>query len=443
MDQTEDIQDLGDGLQLRWGRTEDIESVAAFNVKFHSDSDENPDLWLADWTRELMNGQHPTTSASDFTLVVDTKNDNQLVSSCCLISQTWSYAGIPFGCGRPELIATDPAYRRRGLVRQQMAALHAKSSARGELVQAITGIPWFYRQFGYEMTLEYFGSRSFSWLLQGEKWSTKEGELFQMRPAKKKDLPALQTLYESEGRAGLISCVRSEAEWHFLAFVAHRESPDGLHLSVIETEAGETAAYVEFRQWGQSFTVRELAVAPQFGPREIGLFLLNWFKQEAARRNASREQPITHVNFGFGSQHWLYDALDSYLQKPRKPYALYIRVPDEAAFLRHIAPALEARLTASSMGGYSGKLRLNFYRHQLVLIFKDGKLTAVSPYVAKAYDDGDVLFPEHTFFHLLFGHRTLSEVGHLWVDCHARNPEAATLIEILFPKRPSWIRPLG
>ena len=70
-----------------------------------------------------------------------------------LISQTWTYDGIPFGVGRPELVGTQPEYRKRGLVRAQFEVIHAFSAERGEMVQAITGIPFYYRQFGYEMAM--------------------------------------------------------------------------------------------------------------------------------------------------------------------------------------------------------------------------------------------------------------------------------------------------
>lgn len=443
MDDVNWSKDLGDGLLLRWGRPEDVEAVATFNVTQHSDDPEEPDAWLADWTRDLMDGEHPSTNAADFTVVIDTKNENKLVSTCCLISATWTYDGIPFGCGRPELISTDPDYRRRGLIRQQMDMLHAKSSARGELVQAITGIPWFYRQFGYEMTVEHFGGRSFQWLRLGNKWSTKEKELYRVRPATEDDIPTLQELYDVHRVPGLLKVERSAALWRFNGFTAARESSESWHLFMVETTVGETAAYIELRQWGHWFALRELSVYPQFALREVGLFLLNWFKAEAARRSANRKQPITHANLFFGSQHPIYDALDSYLNKPSKPYAWYIRVADVAAFLQHIRPVLEARLAASTMSGYSGKLRLNFYRSQLALVFEAGKLTAVSPYQAKEYSDADALFPEYTFYHILFGHRSLAEVNAIWPDCYAKNGETAVLIDILFPKRPSYLRALG
>ncbi len=57
------------------------------------------------------------------------------------------------------MVATDARYRNRGLVRALFEMIHARSSAEGHLVQAITGIPYFYRQFGYEYVLDLDGSR--------------------------------------------------------------------------------------------------------------------------------------------------------------------------------------------------------------------------------------------------------------------------------------------
>ena len=89
----------------------------------------------------------------DTTLVTDTRTG--AIASCLhLISQTWTYGGVPIGVGQPELIGTRPAYRGRGLVRAQFDVVHGWSAERGHRMQAIAGIPWFYRQFGYELALE-------------------------------------------------------------------------------------------------------------------------------------------------------------------------------------------------------------------------------------------------------------------------------------------------
>jgi predicted acetyltransferase len=69
----------------------------------------------------------------------------------------WEYGGIPFGVGRPEIVASDPGYRERGLVRAVFELLHARSAALGHMAQGITGIPYYYRQFGYEYALDQGG----------------------------------------------------------------------------------------------------------------------------------------------------------------------------------------------------------------------------------------------------------------------------------------------
>src|SRR5438046_2025315 len=88
-------QALGDGLILRWASPDDGEALAEYNVRHLSDhwSDHpaQPNEEVRGWTRDLMRGDHPTTRAGDFTVVVDTHAGDRIVSSLCLISQTWAY----------------------------------------------------------------------------------------------------------------------------------------------------------------------------------------------------------------------------------------------------------------------------------------------------------------------------------------------------------------
>src|SRR5688500_9256663 len=142
---------LGDGLVLRPGRPADAPAVAEL-VMTAPGAQGEPETGGDIWVRDLMERPHPTMSAADV-LVVEETGSSALVSTLNLIPQTWTYGGVPFGVGRVELVATRPDYQRRGLVRRQMEAVHARSAAMGHRVQAITGLPYFYRQFGYELAL--------------------------------------------------------------------------------------------------------------------------------------------------------------------------------------------------------------------------------------------------------------------------------------------------
>jgi hypothetical protein len=204
------LQDLGDGLILRRSVPADADRLAEFNSRIHED----PTVGI--WVRDLLLKPHPTFHSDDFTIVEDTRT-GKIVSSLNTISQTWAYAGIPFGVGRPELVGTDEAYRYRGLVRKQFEIIHEWSQQRGELVQAITGIPYYYRQFGYEMTLALGGSRS---AFESNIPRLKEGEQdpYQIRPAVEADLPFILELDTRSCQRSLVNALWDETTWRYEMF---------------------------------------------------------------------------------------------------------------------------------------------------------------------------------------------------------------------------------
>ena len=434
--------DLGDGLLMRWAVPDDAEKLGAFNVKIHNENPNEPEAWLDDWTRDLMSGRHPTTDAGDFTLVIDRQAEDKIVSCLNLISQTWAYDGIPFAVGRIELVGTDPDYRRWGLVRRQMTAVHDKSAERGELVQAITGIPWYYRLFGYEMALNLGGSRTFFWARPGND-KPQDEEVYRLRPAVMSDIPMLEELYVEHCADSLIVHQRNREIWEYELFVAQRGTPAAQNTHMVQDRTGQVVAYIQFRPRDSNFWVRELGVSKGHSWRAIALFLVRELKKRADQSNQERKKPITNINFSLGESHPVYDALGSQLEKGQKPYAWYIRVPDLPRFLRQITPAPERRLAESVMAGHNGTLRLNFYRSNLTLLFDQGKLREIGTYEPNHVEDADALFPDLAFLQLLFGYRSFDELDFAFADCYACNPEAAVLLNCLFPRRPSDINPLS
>ena len=102
--------------------------------------------------------------------------------------------------GRPELVGTLPEFRNRGLVRIQFEEIHKWSAEHGEMVQAITGIPFYYRQFGYEMALDLDGRR-FGGEAQLPKLKEGETEPYLIRAAQESDLPFIEKLYDQTRHA--------------------------------------------------------------------------------------------------------------------------------------------------------------------------------------------------------------------------------------------------
>lgn len=140
--------------------------------------------------------------------------------------------------GRPELVGTHLDYRNRGLVRAQMEVVHQWSAERGELTQGITGIPYYYRQFGYEMGLALEGAR-LGYELHVPKLKEGEAEAYPVRPATEADLCFVAEMYELGARRSLVACVRDEALWRYELLGRDPQDIYRRQLRIIESAAGE------------------------------------------------------------------------------------------------------------------------------------------------------------------------------------------------------------
>lgn len=426
------IRDLGDGLALRRAVPEDAEALAQFQGRVHG-SPESPDQFVMHWTRDLMSARHPTFRPCDFTVVEDPRT-GEIVSALCLFSQRWSYAGVEIPIGRPELVATDPNYRRRGLVRAQFELIHQWSAQRGHVLQAITGIPNFYRQFGYEMALELDASR------RGHKCDVpklKEGakEHYSVRPATEADLPFMARVYTQGRQRSLVSSVLSPRLWRYFAF----GRTAGEQFRIIATPRGERLgllAHSTLRGDAITTVLYELkSGADWLGVTPSVLRYLNATGSEYAVRDGKELQ---WLRFELGTRHPTHEVMPDFLQAGGYPYTFYLRVPDLPGFLRVIAPALEARLANSIAPGWTGELKLSFFRDGLRLAFTKGKLTA-SELWAPDQSGESACFREGTFLHMLFGLHSMEDLRHLNPDCYACNNDAKVLLQILFPKQPSSV----
>ena len=125
--------DLAGGLRLRRADAGDLEDMVALFRRIWRES-------FGVWMRSLLNGGHPNVGVEDFTIIEDTTT-GAIVSMCGLLRQRWEYNGVAFAVATPEGIVTDERYRRRGLVRRQLAWHHRDSEGRGDLMQSIFGIP--------------------------------------------------------------------------------------------------------------------------------------------------------------------------------------------------------------------------------------------------------------------------------------------------------------
>ncbi len=435
------IRDLGNGLVLRCSNPEDAEKIFEFNALIHGD--DGPDERIGQWARDLLEKPHPTFGVNDFT-IVEEQSTGRIVSSLNLISQTWSYDGIPFKVGRPELVGTLPEFRNRGLVRIQMNEVHRWSLERGQLVQAITGIPNYYRMFGYEMCVDLDGSRSGFEMNLPKLPETGAGstgmEPFDLRPASEADIPFISEVYQYASRRSLLSTVRDDAMWQL---ELNGRSPNSIARQIwhiIERcSDGEPVGILAHPlfSWGVACPAQMYELKAGISWAEVTPCVVRWLWNLGERVCANEGKTRSAFTFALGSDHPVYEIMRDNLPRVRKPYTWYMRVADLTSFIWHITPVLETRLENSLIPRHSGEIKINFYRDGLRLAFKDGKLVTIENWQPDSKNEGDIAFPDQVFLQALFGHRSLDELKHAYADCRWNQDEARVLVNTLFPRKVS------
>jgi hypothetical protein len=231
------IGELGDGLVVRRGTPADSEALARFNGVAHAEPQSGSsagaagsfDPCLAEWTADLTNGRHPTARASDFIIVEDTRR-HRIASTLALLSHRFRYGDVELAAGQPELVGTHPEYRRRGLIDHQLDIIHRASESRGDLLQVIDGIPWYYRQFGYEMALEQAATRLVQRARPVDSSQSEEAPntgSHRVRAAGEGDLDFIASCQERDAERLLLHCMRDEA---FLRYELTQRNPQSVVL---------------------------------------------------------------------------------------------------------------------------------------------------------------------------------------------------------------------
>jgi hypothetical protein len=423
--------DLGEKLLLRLARHDEIDALVDFNTRIFDDR-------ITLWTRDLLSGHHPTVQPADFTVVEDTRY-HKIVSSLCLISQTWAYDGIPFKVGRIELVATEPGYRRRGLVRKQFEIVHAQSAVKGEQMQVITGVDWFYRQFGYEQGTRLFGSRCVD-AIHIPKLKEGETEPYRLRSACAEDQAFIRELYDRNASGLLYTAQRSQEEWEYEFGGRSHGNTRRREWLMIEDARRNRVGYIQYLPCLAAphlpmFRIYQVELASDVSYLNLMPSLLRGLWTKAQELVASGEiacERLQDIEFALERDHPAYQALPKDSFYDLKPSPWYIRIPNMPGFLREIRPALEQHLLGTVAEGYTGRLKLSFFRDGIELCFERGRITSIQTWLPENVKQGDARFPFFSFWQLVCGWQRFQELTEKFPDCSGTH-EAAILLDALFP----------
>jgi len=442
---------LKDGLVLRSlseGFATDKANLGKFYDETFTEAGDEDGPALRDWAEDLISDKHPTTTLDDIWVVVDPSEVDKIVSALLLIPQTWAYDGVEMGVGRVELVATDADYRRRGLIRALMDAAHERSAELGHLVQSITGIPHYYRRFGYAMAVDLGGHSMFP-MSAIRKLKDDETPEYMLRPAISDDIPNLLNWQSLAAAQYALRSVDTEAIWRYEINERSSNSPHYHDAQIIVNAEGTAVGYVLLQRSAYFSSVS--CISYVIGEKASYLATFDDVAREIQRLiqdyYAPDDRPDMPAHIYFDSS--VPEFVHTLVRKTRggvvydTQYAWYLRVPNMPQFIRAISPVLERRLIGSGAHGYTGDLKIHFFdTTALIITWEKGCIKEVKQETMMPEFGADAAFPYHYFLNVLFGHRSAAELQRVMPEVWF-NRKAALMFDALFPVKPSGIVPLS
>ncbi|KAF9911158.1 hypothetical protein BX616_010662 [Lobosporangium transversale] len=498
--------DIGDGLIMRWSSKADTDNVInlvgdAFRwIPYGDPLPENmvppPNEYFMAGARRMLSGKNAAMSGHDYALVEDTKRAkgrNPIVACAALHKHPAYYGSINLQFGKPELIACDPEYRGKGLIRRLLfEMIHPASDARGDDLQFIGGIPYFYRQFGYEYALYVCPGTRFENADAVPALAKGETEPYNLRRATVDDIPLLIRLSHPEKRHAIaqVGLHYTPEYWQYTVHdiyedKQHRFDADRDTRIIVDVKTGMDVGFT---------VVSHGYLGPQLEAMALEEDLVKYIDakdsvlrqlfQHARERQeiAAREYELYKkkiglvteddtngpkpIRFSFGLQlnkeHPLSILVsDKIKDAPNNicDYLLYARIPSYKRFIQKITPELEKRLADSVIAGISGRLRLNFFRRVegqdckgLQIFLEKGKIVDVQNWAPLS--DAQLLeerlqwkaqgtkaptiyvasFGPLTFSSLITGKNSVEELVLANGENLIKDNPTRTLLETLFPK---------
>lgn len=370
---------------------------------------------------------HHPYARPDYWLYIEDQTTGEIVSSLCLIPWRWRCEEVSLTSAEMGIVSTLENYRNRGLIRALDVRFKELLAENEFDLSHIQGIPYFYRQFGYEYTLPLEAAWQFE--LRDVPPPPDETAAYRLRPAAPDDIPLLARFYQQATSRLNITTERTPDIWRYL-FLHNPGTETETEIMLLLDSQGTPQGYCSLARhgFGTGLIVNETS---NLTVTAAG-FILDWLKTTAI----ARAKP--YIRFNLPPENDLLRLARAHGAYDNGCYAWQIHIPDAARLLRKFAPLFERRLAASPFAGLTRPIILNLYRTAYALRFEQGKLRAVDSlgYI----EEGDIRLPPNTLTPLVLGYRTREELQHIYPDVFISG-QSRLLIDVLFPRLQSFIFP--
>ena len=390
-------------IEVRVGRAEDADGIVAL-VADRIGEEDGPEARLT--------LDDPRFGPGGWTVAVA---DDRVVSTLGLFPAVTQIGSERVQSAVIEFVATAKAFEGRGLVRRQLDLAHQRSLVRGDLVQWMVGIPYFYRRFGYEYAVPTPDTIEMQPPLPGAATDLDSREAVQT------DLDSITSLQSHMAASAHVVAEHDPLMWSWLI-----DSP--VYRVVLALRANEPVAMLRIYVDDDDHFLLDVAASD---PATFRALVGHACSPKGTTTLVTRPG-LDDLTAGLGDQE-------------HDGYAYYTRVPDLAGLLTAIRPELNARLLASDLHTSDGELLLSVYRESYRFPIEDGVLgdPVAGGTVQAPVSQGGSGIPPDLISHLLLGPAGALELEQRNADVLLGKQRE--LMHVLFPPQTvdvqTWVIP--
>ena len=303
---------------------------------------------------------HPETVAEIWALAAQSTTplmvvelDGAVVSTMAVFTGSLDVGGTRLRFCQPEFVSTKPGMRNRGFVARLMAVLHDSALVAGIPISLLSGLEYFYRQFGYSYAILEHGRHILT------ETPSSVDEAWSCRRATADDIVAMDALQDSVQRHVDVTVSSTGDRWRWLMALDHYQLVVAEKHDRIEAMA---RVYVD----------------------EDGIEL----SETAARSVPAADAVLSHVRSdGDGRRITVPDRpgggsrfLDRRSEIVVERDAFYVRPSSSDLLIEAMVPAFNDRLARSSFASWTGPLPISMYTSGLELSINDGVISRITPF---------------------------------------------------------------
>jgi len=411
---------LGDGLVMRNASRDDIPALLEHFKGVHGEG-------VIDQLRVMLE-RYPRFSWEDC-FIIENPNSGEVVSCVMLLQNAWTLDGIEVPSVEMEAVGTLNAYRYRGHIHLLNEKFEERAAQLHPVIQTIAGIPYFYRNFGYE-------------------YAARLGGGYAVNPSLIPKIP------EGEREPVTFKAVTSR---NFKEFLSFRENhlpwrtwtrklrPEDAAYLIYETSSDEQEAFFFYLVKEKGKTAGVFYLARWESRLDIvELYLDNHQHADAVMRFAltrAQEWGEIPVRVAPPNQKRVREYVSARVQVMEiGRYAWYVKIPSISRFIETISPLFSDRLRDTEFNGFTGELTITTYKEGYSLSFERGVFKGITESDEKNPMNYNLRIPIDSLTRLLMGYETLDDLtGHEPdVQCAA---EMRPLVRTLFPRLEAIVDP--